>query len=90
MLPRGPIHAQYYTHRKKFLVHDEDGARMAGDVVRIENCPPYSKMKRFKIVEVIREAERFTNPDTGAVTTPFSDPVQGWPKKKGWKNRRGK
>ena len=77
-----------YTHRAKFLVHDEEGLRLPGDVVRIENCAPLSKMKRFKIIEVIAEAERYTHPDTGVVTTPFTDTIAGSPKNKGWKRMK--
>ncbi len=50
-------------------MHDEEGKRLAGDVVRIENCRPLSALKRFKIVDIISEAERYTDPVTGKVTT---------------------
>ncbi len=50
-------------------VHDEAGQRLAGDVVRIQNCRPLSALKRFTIVEVLSEAERYTDPVTGKVTT---------------------
>ncbi len=42
---------------------------MAGDVVRIQNCRPISALKRFTIIDVISEAERYTDPVTGKVTT---------------------
>jgi hypothetical protein len=59
---------------------------MPGDVVRIENCRPLSKLKRFKMIEVVREAPRFADPTTGTITTAYSDPANGIPKQKGWKN----
>jgi small subunit ribosomal protein S17 len=79
---------QEYVHRAKFSVHDEEGLRLPGDIVRIENCAPISKTKRFKIIDVIKEAERYTNPDTGLVTTPFTDAIAGFPKNKGWKRMK--
>ena len=58
--------------RKVYLVHDEDNARLPGDIVRIASCRPLSRRKAFTIAEVINEAERFVDPATGAVTTPFT------------------
>jgi small subunit ribosomal protein S17 len=55
--------------RKTYLVHDEESARMPGDVVRIEQCRPLSKRKHFTIVEVVREAERLVHPRLGKVVT---------------------
>ena len=42
--------------RKKFYAHDEEGAARMGDVVRIIECRPLSKTKRWRLVEVIRRA----------------------------------
>lgn len=50
-------------------MHDEESARMPGDVVRIEQCRPLSKRKHFTIVEVVREAERLVHPRLGKVVT---------------------
>jgi len=55
--------------RKRFLVHDEAGMRLPGDVVRIEQCRPLSKRKRFQIVDIVQEAERITHPVTGKTIT---------------------
>ena len=54
------------------MVHDEEGGRRPGDIVRIESCRPLSKRKSFKIVEVLNEAERFVDPVSGVVTTPYT------------------
>jgi small subunit ribosomal protein S17 len=56
-------------NRKRYLVHDEGSARMPGDIVKIEECRPLSKCKHFTIVEVLKEAERFTHPVTQEVVT---------------------
>jgi small subunit ribosomal protein S17 len=42
--------------RKKFYAHDEEGSAKTGDVVRIVECRPLSKLKRWKLAEVIRRA----------------------------------
>ena len=42
--------------RKKFYAHDEEGTAKTGDVVRIVDCRPLSKLKRWKLAEVIRRA----------------------------------
>ena len=42
--------------RKKFYAHDEEGAAQMGDMVRIVECRPLSKLKRWKLAEVVRRA----------------------------------
>jgi small subunit ribosomal protein S17 len=56
-------HAMYkriVTKRKKFYAHDESGAANVGDVVRIVECRPMSKLKRWQLGEVIRKAVQVT------------------------------
>jgi small subunit ribosomal protein S17 len=54
-------HAQYkkiVTAYKKFYAHDEKAEAKIGDTVRIEETRPLSKLKRWKLVEVVeRNAE---------------------------------
>ncbi len=38
---------------KKFYAHDEDGVAKEGDKVRIVETRPLSRLKRWKLVEVI-------------------------------------
>lgn len=42
---------------KKYHAHDEDQTLRIGDVVRIEETRPISKLKRWRFVEMIRENE---------------------------------
>ena len=42
--------------RKKFYAHDEQQTAQVGDVVRIIECRPMSKLKRWRLGEVIRKA----------------------------------
>ena len=39
---------------KKFYAHDEKGAAQVGDTVRIAETRPLSKLKRWRLVEVIK------------------------------------
>ncbi|MEO0272522.1 MAG: 30S ribosomal protein S17, partial [candidate division WOR-3 bacterium] len=48
----------YIRRRKKFYVHDENNESRVGDLVRIEETRPLSKLKRWRLVEIIRKAER--------------------------------
>ena len=39
---------------KKFYVHDEQGSAQVGDVVRIMETRPLSKLKRWRLVEILK------------------------------------
>ena len=41
---------------KKFYVHDEENKAQVGDVVRIMETRPLSKLKRWTLAEVVRRA----------------------------------
>ncbi len=43
---------------KKFYVHDEKQEAKVGDLVRIEETRPLSKLKRWRLVEIIESADR--------------------------------
>jgi small subunit ribosomal protein S17 len=51
-----PLYKRIIGKRKKFYAHDEEGSAKSGDVVRIVECRPLSKLKRWKLAEVIRRA----------------------------------
>jgi len=51
-----PLYKRIVKKRKKFYAHDEDGTAKTGDVVRIRECRPLSKMKHWMLVEVVRRA----------------------------------
>jgi small subunit ribosomal protein S17 len=41
---------------KKFYAHDEENSARVGDVVRIRETRPLSKLKRWRLKEVIRRS----------------------------------
>jgi len=51
-----PLYKRIIGKRKKFYAHDEQGTAKPGDVVRIVECRPLSKLKRWTLAEVIRRA----------------------------------
>src|ERR1017187_5452047 len=51
-----PVYKRTITKRSKFYAHDEDRTAQIGDVVRIIECRPLSKLKRWRLGEVIRKA----------------------------------
>ena len=51
-----PLYKRIIGKRKKFYAHDEEGNAKKGDIVRIVECRPLSKLKRWQLAEVIRRA----------------------------------
>jgi small subunit ribosomal protein S17 len=55
-----PVYKRIITKRKKFYAHDEEQSAKVGDVVRIVECRPLSKLKRWSLGTVIRRAVQVT------------------------------
>ena len=55
-----PLYKRIMTKRKKFYAHDEDGTAHVGDVVRIIEHRPISKLKHWMLGDVIRRAAVIT------------------------------
>lgn len=55
-LVKHPIYRKYVRRRKKFMAHDDLGAKV-GDKVRIIETRPMSARKRWRVVEIIQKAE---------------------------------
>ncbi len=51
-----PLYKKVVARRKKFYAHDEEETARVGDVVRIVESRPLSRLKRWRLVEVIRRA----------------------------------
>ena len=51
-----PLYKRIIGKRKKFYVHDEESSAKLGDVVRIVECRPLSKLKRWRLAEIVRRA----------------------------------
>jgi small subunit ribosomal protein S17 len=55
-----PLYKRIVTKRKKFYAHDEAGDAHLGDIVRIVESRPLSKLKRWTLGEVIRRSAEAT------------------------------
>lgn len=55
-----PLYKRIVTKRKKFYAHDEQSEAKVGDVVRIIESRPLSKLKRWTLGEVVRKAVQVT------------------------------
>jgi len=51
-----PFYRRIVKKRKKFYAHDEQGVAKVGDLVRIVEHRPLSKLKRWALAEVVRAA----------------------------------
>ena len=51
-----PLYKRIVTKRKKFYVHDEQETAKPGDSVRIIECRPLSKLKRWTLGTILRRA----------------------------------
>jgi small subunit ribosomal protein S17 len=51
-----PVYKRIVNKRKKFYAHDEQQTAKLGDVVRIVECRPLSRLKRWQLAGVIRAA----------------------------------
>ena len=55
-LVKHPVYRKYVKKRKKFMAHDDLGAKI-GDKVKIVETRPLSARKRWRVVEIIHRAE---------------------------------
>ena len=49
-----PLYKKFVTRSKRVAAHDAENAFIVGDLVRIEECRPLSRRKRFAVVEKVR------------------------------------
>ena len=48
-----PLYKKVITRSKKYLVHDEENSAQEGDRVRIMECRPLSRRKRWRLLEIV-------------------------------------
>ena len=53
-----PLYQRVVRHAKKYYAHDETGEARVGDTVRIVSTRPLSKLKRWRLEEVIARSTR--------------------------------
>lgn len=52
-----PIYGKFVKKTTKFMAHDENNLAGVGDIVRIMETRPLSKLKRWRLVEIIEKAK---------------------------------
>lgn len=60
-----PLYRRVVAKSKKFYAHDENNTARVGDFVEIEETRPLSKLKRWRLKNVIQKAKLVTGEDTG-------------------------
>jgi small subunit ribosomal protein S17 len=51
------MHQKYrkqYVETKKYAVHDENNVAKVGDIVNFQECRPYSKTKKWRLIKVVK------------------------------------
>jgi small subunit ribosomal protein S17 len=52
-----PLYGKMMTHTTKFHAHDESNAAGVGDTVTIMETRPLSKLKRWRLIEIVEKAK---------------------------------
>jgi small subunit ribosomal protein S17 len=55
-LVKHPLYKKYIRRRNKFAAHDNDNSCNIGDKVLITESRPISKLKRWRITDIIEKA----------------------------------
>jgi small subunit ribosomal protein S17 len=71
-----PVYKRIINKRSKFYAHDEQQTAQVGDTVRIIECRPMSRLKRWRLGEVLRKAVQVAV-EPGAVDLEMMQPTSG-------------
>ncbi len=52
-----PLYKKYFRRTTKFYAHDEKNEAGIGDTVKIMETRPLSKLKRWRLVEIVTKAK---------------------------------
>jgi small subunit ribosomal protein S17 len=52
-----PLYKKYVKRTKRIKAHDEANTCGIGDLVRVTDCRPLSREKRWRLVEVVERAK---------------------------------
>jgi len=53
-----PLYSKRVISSKKFTAHDEKNEANTGDVVKITECRPLSKTKKFRLIENVEKHQQ--------------------------------
>jgi small subunit ribosomal protein S17 len=60
-----PLYGKIIRRSKKYHAHDEGNTFKEGEVVRIEECAPISKLKTWTVIEKVGGAAALVDPMEG-------------------------
>jgi small subunit ribosomal protein S17 len=63
-----PFYGRVIARNKKFYAHDETNQAHVGDLVRIEETRPLSKLKRWRLKDIVRKAALLPDAPVEAVS----------------------
>jgi small subunit ribosomal protein S17 len=52
-----PLYKKYVTRSKRIKAHDEKNEAHEGDTVRVVECRPLSRDKRWRLAEIVEKAK---------------------------------
>lgn len=52
-----PLYGKQVKRHRKYYAHDQENEAQVGDVVRIIETRPLSKLKHWRLVEIVRRPE---------------------------------
>ena len=53
-----PLYGKTISKNKRYKVHDENNECAEGDLIRVIECRPISKDKKFRLIKILKKAER--------------------------------
>lgn len=53
---RHRLYKRVLTRKKKYHAHDEENVARVGDVVQVIECRPMSRLKRWRLGKIVRQA----------------------------------
>lgn len=53
---RHPVYGKFVTKSKKYHAHDETNECGSGDIVKMMEVRPLSRLKRWRVVEIVKKA----------------------------------
>ena len=89
-----PLYGKIIKRSKKYHAHDAANAFHTGEIVRIEECAPVSKLKTWSVVDRLGTAKaaeiEIADPETNAPTKTEATPAKPAKASKGAKGTGGK
>jgi len=52
-----PVYKKYFKKTTKLMAHDEKNECRIGDIVKVMETRPLSKIKRWRLVEIVEKAK---------------------------------